>query len=157
MTRISLNSWWQKELCTVEKSKGKANGAHKTRSEWVFAPRCQTSSPPGCPFKKKNSRERASEKDNEYCRHTKEHFSNSPFGSCVCINEEKTPKKKQWSDFFNCEITFNFLLYFYVLQMNECTNLNREIQTLREKRKNNCFHSSGAFHRVSFLCRNLCS
>lgn len=68
--------------------------------------------------------------------------SSSPFWSCVCINMKKHffmfffplhQKKKQWSDFFNCEITFNFLLYFYVLQMNECTNLNRKFKHERSK------------------------
>lgn len=64
-------------------------------------------------------------------------FSNSPFWSCVCINKnfftvpslQRTEhKKKQWNDFFNCEITFNFLLYFYALQMNECTNFSSEFK-----------------------------
>ena len=32
-------------------------------------------------------------------------------------------RKSQWSDFFNCEITFNFLLLF--LQMNECVWISR--------------------------------
>lgn len=119
MTRISLNSWWQKELCTVEKSKGKANGAHKTRSEWVFAPRCQTSSPPGCPFKKKKAeRERARKIMNT--ADTRKNISQIPHSDPVCALTRKKHRKKNNEAIFSTVklLSIFFFTFMFYKWMN---------------------------------------